>query len=54
MGQGLSYPLKSYIYRGILDLTETDAGAVTLLPLIGDELISGYHEMQSLASGTCK
>jgi hypothetical protein len=52
--QGLAYPLKSSVYRGILGLTETAAGAATLLPLIGNELTSGYHEMQSLASGTCK
>jgi hypothetical protein len=24
------------------------------LPLIGDEFVSGYHEMQSLDAGTCQ
>jgi hypothetical protein len=52
--QGLAYPLKSSVYRGVLGLTETAAGAAALLPLIGNELTSGYHEMKSLASGTCK
>jgi hypothetical protein len=42
------------IYTEILGGMEAVAGSVTLFPLIGDELISGYHEMRSLAAGTCQ
>lgn len=52
--QGLSYPLKSSVFRGILGLTEDLAGAAAIVPLIKNELTSGYHEMQSLAAGTCQ
>lgn len=52
--QGLSYPLKSSIYRGILGLTEAAAGIVTLAPLDYEAGKAFVHEMQSLGAGTCQ
>ena len=52
--QGLSYPLKSSIYRGFLGGTETAAGTATLIPLIYEEGKALGNEWNSLTSGTCQ
>jgi RHS repeat-associated protein len=52
--RALSYPLKSSVYRGVLGLTETAAGVLTVSSL---DYVAGkafVHEMQSLGAGTCR
>ncbi|MGH9737166.1 MAG: hypothetical protein ACRD4X_01075 [Candidatus Acidiferrales bacterium] len=54
VSQGLSYPLKSYIYRGILGGTETAAAAYTLGAFDYEVGKAFVNEMESLAAGTCQ
>ena len=54
LSRGLSYPLKSSVFRGILNLTDTAAGAVALVPA-DYSLGKGFiNEMRSYLSGGCK
>ncbi len=52
--QGLSYPLKSSIYRGILGTTEDLAAGAAIVPVDYEVGKAFIGEMQSLAAGTCQ
>jgi len=54
MTKGLTVPLRSSVYRGMLDLTETSAGAVAIAPVDYSLTKAFINEMRSLAAGACQ
>lgn len=54
INQGLTYPLKSYVYRGILGTTEDLAAGAAIVPVDYELGKAFIGEMKSLAAGTCQ
>jgi RHS repeat-associated protein len=54
LSQGLTVPLRSSIYRGILANTETASAAAFLIPFDYEAGKAFIHEMQSLGAGACQ